>query len=72
MPQWVAHFDAAEQGAAAAQQALDEAARVDSALAASRLNILLTAARPYDTAAVGDARTRAANLAASQPTTVAA
>ncbi|MFE0043668.1 hypothetical protein [Streptomyces albireticuli] len=36
-----------EQGAAAAQQALDEAARV-----ASRLNSLLTASRPYGTAAV--------------------
>ncbi|MEU9117901.1 hypothetical protein AB0D04_40820 [Streptomyces sp. NPDC048483] len=35
-----------ERGAAAAQQALDDAARVDSTLVASRLNTLLDAARP--------------------------
>ncbi|MEV5239007.1 Tat pathway signal protein [Streptomyces cinnamoneus] len=62
----------AEHGAAAAQQALDDAARVDSTLVASRLNTLLAAARPYGTAAVEDVRTRAADLAASRPTTVAA
>ncbi|MFH8786670.1 hypothetical protein [Streptomyces roseoverticillatus] len=61
-----------EQGAAAAQQALDDAARVDSTLVASRLNTLLAAARPYSTAAVEEVRTRATNLAASRPTTVAA
>ena len=42
----------AERGAAAAHQALDDAARVDSTLVASRLNTLLDAARPYETAAV--------------------
>jgi hypothetical protein len=57
---------------AAAQQALDDAARVDSTLVASRLNTLLDAARPYKSAAVDDVRTRAANLAAARPTTFAA
>ncbi|WP_086739752.1 Tat pathway signal protein [Streptomyces glaucescens] len=61
-----------EQAAAAAQQALDEAARVDSTLVASRLNTLLDAARPYRTAAVDEVRTRAKDLAAARPTTVAA
>jgi hypothetical protein len=61
-----------EQGAAAAHQALDEATRVDSTLVASRLNTLLEAARPYRTAAVDEVRARAADLAASRPTTVAA
>ncbi|MEU3255601.1 Tat pathway signal protein [Streptomyces sp. NPDC006997] len=61
-----------EQGAAAAHQALDEATRVDSTLVASRLNTLLDAARPYRTAAVDEVRTRAADLAAARPTTVAA
>ncbi|MFJ9380541.1 hypothetical protein [Streptomyces sp. NPDC101455] len=61
-----------EQAAAAAQQALGEAARLDSTLVASRLNTLLDAARPYRTAAVDEVRTRAADLAAARPTTVAA
>ncbi|MFI8370945.1 Tat pathway signal protein [Streptomyces sp. NPDC085466] len=62
----------AERGAAAAHQALDDAARVDSTLVASRLNTLLDAARPYTTAAVDEVRTRAAELAAARPTTIAA
>ncbi|MEW2614155.1 hypothetical protein AB0937_28990 [Streptomyces sp. NPDC047880] len=61
-----------EQGAAAAHQALDEATRANSTLVASRLNTLLDAARPYRTAAVDEVRTRAADLAAARPTTVAA
>ncbi|MGW4443500.1 Tat pathway signal protein [Streptomyces sp. NPDC004682] len=61
-----------DQAAAAAQQALDEAARVDSTLVASRLNTLLDAARPYRTGAVDEVRARAADLAAARPTTVAA
>ncbi|OEJ61103.1 Tat pathway signal protein [Streptomyces agglomeratus] len=61
-----------EQAAQAAQQALDDAARVDSTLVASRLNTLLEAARPYRTTAVEDVRTRAKDLAAARPTTVAA
>ncbi|MEV5440915.1 hypothetical protein AB0K80_33675 [Streptomyces sp. NPDC052682] len=64
--------DEPEQGAAAAHQALDEVARVDSTLVASRLKTLLDAARPYRTAAVHEVRTRAADLAAARPTTVAA
>ncbi|MEU2587957.1 Tat pathway signal protein [Streptomyces avermitilis] len=62
----------AERGAAAAQQALDDAARVDSTLVVSRLNTLLDAARPYETAAVDEVRTRAKDLAAARPTTIAA
>ena len=62
----------AERGAGAAQQALDDAARVDSTLVASRLNTLLHAARPYETTAVNDVRNRAKDLAAARPTTVAA
>ncbi len=62
----------AEQAAAAAHQALDDAARVSSTLVASRLNTLLNAARPYRTAAVDEVRTRARDLASSRPTTVAA
>lgn len=61
-----------EQGAAAAHQALDEAARVDSTLVASRLNTLMDAARPYRTAGVDEVRTRAQDLAAARPTPVAA
>ncbi|MFI6210291.1 Tat pathway signal protein [Streptomyces sp. NPDC051041] len=61
-----------EQGAAAAHQALYEAARIDSTLVASRLNTLLDAARPYKTATVDEVRTRARDLAAARPTTVAA
>ncbi|MEU9480753.1 Tat pathway signal protein [Streptomyces sp. NPDC048191] len=61
-----------EQATAAAHQALDEASRVDSTLVASRLNTLLDAARPYRTAAVDEVRSRAADLTAGQPTTVAA
>ncbi|WP_405827185.1 MULTISPECIES: Tat pathway signal protein [unclassified Streptomyces] len=62
----------AEAGAAAAQQALDDAARVDSTLVASRLNTLLHAASPYETTAVDDVRNRARDLAGARPTTVAA
>jgi hypothetical protein len=61
-----------EQGADVARQVLHDAARVDSTLVASRLNILLDAARPYKTAAVNEVRTRAKDLAAKRPTTVAA
>lgn len=61
-----------EQAAAEAQQALDDATRVDSTLVASRLNTLLDAARPYRTAAVDEVRTRAADVAAARPTPVAA
>lgn len=60
-----------EQGAAAAHQALDDAARVDSTLVASRLNTLLDAARPYRTTTVDDVRTRAKEIAAARPVTVA-
>ncbi|MFD4865309.1 Tat pathway signal protein [Streptomyces sp. NPDC058412] len=62
----------AEAGAAAAQQALDDAARVDSTLVASRLNTLLHAASPYETTAVDDVRSRARDLAGARSTTVAA
>ncbi|MEV8022130.1 hypothetical protein AB0O76_38630 [Streptomyces sp. NPDC086554] len=62
----------AERGAAAAQQALDDAARVDSTLVTSRLNTLLDAACPYETAAVDEVRTRAKNLATARSTTIAA
>ncbi|MER5973334.1 Tat pathway signal protein [Streptomyces sp. NPDC002055] len=67
-------FDEAEveQATDAAQQALTEAARVDSTLVASRLNTLLSAARPYKTAAVNELRTRARDLASAQTTTIAA
>ncbi|RLV69461.1 hypothetical protein STAN_4989 [Streptomyces sp. CBMAI 2042] len=61
-----------EQGVAAAHLALDDAARVDSALVASRLNTLLDAARPYRTATVDEVRTRAADLVATHPTPVTA
>ena len=61
-----------EQGAAAAHQALDEAARIDSTLVVSRLNTLLEAARPYRTSPVDEVRTRARDLAAARPTAVAA
>jgi tetratricopeptide (TPR) repeat protein len=61
-----------EQAAAAAQQALDEAARVDSTLVASRLNSLLDATRPHHTTSVEEVRGRAKDLAAARPTTVAA
>ncbi|MFI2257727.1 Tat pathway signal protein [Streptomyces tubercidicus] len=61
-----------EQGAAAAHQALDDATRVDSTLVASRLNTLLDAARPYRTTPVDEVRTRATDLVAARPTTVAA
>ncbi|MFH9978084.1 hypothetical protein ACH4ND_02290 [Streptomyces sp. NPDC017179] len=61
-----------EQGAEAAQQALDDALRVDSTLVASRLNTLLKAARPYRTATVDEVRVRAEELKASRSTTIAA
>jgi hypothetical protein len=62
----------AERGAAAAHEALDDAARIDSTLVASRPNTLLDAARPYGTTTVDDVRTRAKELAAARPTTIAA
>jgi hypothetical protein len=62
----------AERGAKAAQQALDDAARVDSTLVASRLNSLLDAAQSYETAEVDELRERARDLAAARPTTIAA
>ncbi|USQ85810.1 hypothetical protein NFX46_19895 [Streptomyces phaeoluteigriseus] len=61
-----------EQAATAARQALDDAARIDSALVASRLNTLLDAARPYRTPSVEEVRGRARDLTAARPTTVAA
>ncbi|MFD5425478.1 Tat pathway signal protein [Streptomyces sp. NPDC127084] len=61
-----------EQGAAAAHQALDEAARIDSTLVTSRLNTLLDAARLYRTTAVDEVRVLAADLASARPTAVAA
>ncbi|MFI6546205.1 Tat pathway signal protein [Streptomyces prunicolor] len=64
--------DEAERGAAAAHEALDDTARIDSTLVASRLNTLLDAARPYETTTVDDIRTRAKELAAARPTTIAA
>ncbi|MGP2437651.1 hypothetical protein [Streptomyces sp. JW3] len=59
MPPWptaaaLFHEGEPEQAAAAAHQALDDAAR------------------PYETAAVDDVRTRAKDLAAARPTTIAA
>lgn len=62
----------AERGAAAAHQALDDAARIDSTLVTSRLNTLLDAARPYESTVVDDVRTKARELAAARPTTIAA
>ncbi len=62
----------AEGAVTAAQQALDDAARIDSALVASRLNTLLEASRPYRTPTVEEVRGRARDLAADRPTTVAA
>ncbi|MEV6408791.1 hypothetical protein AB0M58_38630 [Streptomyces bobili] len=88
VPEWVSYFDAAEHAGARAVSArdlaglhhgrrvasghLDDAARVDSTLVASRLNMLLEAARPYETGAVQDVRTRARDLATARPTTIAA
>ncbi|MGW6062867.1 hypothetical protein [Streptomyces sp. NPDC055189] len=66
------HEGEPEQAAAAAHRALDDAARIDSTLVASRLNTRLDAARPYQSAAVDDVRTRAKDLAAAMPTTIAA
>ncbi|GGV72398.1 hypothetical protein GCM10010277_85260 [Streptomyces longisporoflavus] len=57
----------AERGSAAAQQALDDAARVDSTLVVFRHNTLLDAACPYETAAVDEMRTRVKDLAAARP-----
>ncbi|MFE9687814.1 hypothetical protein [Streptomyces sp. NPDC006285] len=54
------------------QQALDEAARINSTLVASRLNTLLDTTQPYRTAGDADVRTRARDLAAARPTTIAA
>ncbi|WP_406730025.1 Tat pathway signal protein [Streptomyces sp. NBC_01794] len=61
-----------ERGAAAAQEALNDAARVDSTLVASRLNALLEAARPYETDVVDQVRARAKDLVAVRPTAIAA
>ncbi|MFJ8231445.1 hypothetical protein ACIQ9E_16045 [Streptomyces sp. NPDC094448] len=61
-----------ERAAAAAHEAFDSAARIDSTLITSRLNTLLHAARTYETAAVDDVRDRARDLAASRPATIAA
>lgn len=61
-----------EEGVAAAHQALDGAARVDSALVASRLNTLLDAARRCDSPAVAEVRSRARELAVARPSTIAA
>ncbi|MFF3249092.1 hypothetical protein ACFYWY_36425 [Streptomyces sp. NPDC002870] len=61
-----------ERGAAAAQEALNDAARVDSTLVASWLNALLEAARPYETDVVDQVRARAKDLVAARPTTIAA
>ncbi|WP_327387840.1 hypothetical protein [Streptomyces sp. NBC_01207] len=73
VPEGVAYFaeGEAERGAPAAGRALDDAARIDSALVVSRLNMLMHAARPYQTTAVNDVRNLAKDLAAC-PTTVAA
>ncbi|MFE9687846.1 hypothetical protein [Streptomyces sp. NPDC006285] len=60
-----------EQATDAAHQALDEAARINSTLVASRLNTLLDTTQPYRTAGDADVRTRARNLAATLPTTIA-
>ncbi|MEV0186629.1 hypothetical protein AB0I54_46725 [Streptomyces sp. NPDC050625] len=57
---------------AAAQHALGEAARIDSTLVASWLNTLLDSTRPYLSDAVDEVRTRAKDLAAARPTTIAA
>ncbi|MCZ9346255.1 Tat pathway signal protein [Streptomyces sp. TRM76130] len=62
----------ADQGAAAAHHALDAAACIDSTLVASRLNTLLNAASPYETATVDEVRARMKQLAAARPTTIAA
>ncbi|MFI1886054.1 hypothetical protein [Streptomyces jumonjinensis] len=69
-----AYFDEGDpdRATATAHQALDEAARTDSTLVASRLNALLAAARPYQTTEVTEIQTRARDLAATQPTTNAA
>ncbi|MFF3489383.1 hypothetical protein ACFYXC_40035 [Streptomyces sp. NPDC002701] len=61
-----------EQATDAAHQALDEAARINSTLVASRINTLLDTTRPYRTAGDADVRTRARDLAAAPPTTIAA
>ncbi|MET7695146.1 Tat pathway signal protein [Streptomyces sp. NPDC005483] len=61
-----------EKGVTAAHQALDDAAHVDSTLVAARLNTLLDAARRCDFPAVEDVRSRARDLAAARPTTIAA
>ncbi|MET9087385.1 Tat pathway signal protein [Streptomyces sp. NPDC004237] len=66
------HEGEAEQATDAAHQALDQAARLDSTLVTSRLNSLLDATRPYRTPAVDEVRTRARDLTATRPTTIAA
>lgn len=66
------HEGDVDQGAAAAHQALDDAARADSALVTSRLNTLLDASRSYDTAAARDVRARTRELTARRSIAVAA
>ncbi|MFF0594235.1 Tat pathway signal protein [Streptomyces antibioticus] len=61
-----------ERAATAAHQALDDAARIDSALVASRLNTLRDATRTYRTPLVKDIRERAMSLASARSTAVAA
>jgi hypothetical protein len=61
-----------ERGAHAAHQALDDAARLDSALVHARLNTLLAAARPYTTTAVDEVRARARELTGAHPVNIAA
>ncbi|WP_254392448.1 Tat pathway signal protein [Streptomyces buecherae] len=61
-----------DRGAQAAHQALDDAARLDSALIAARINVLRQAVRPYRTTTADDIRTRVRDLTAIRPSTVAA
>ncbi|RYJ24047.1 hypothetical protein CU044_5209 [Streptomyces sp. L-9-10] len=62
----------AEQAAHAAQQALDDAACVDSTLVVARLNTLVDATSSYRSALADEVRARAKDLARSRPTTIAA
>ncbi|WP_232109931.1 hypothetical protein [Streptomyces buecherae] len=61
-----------DRGAQAAHHALDDAARLDSALITSRVNVLHQAIRPYRTATVDDIRARIRDLTATRPSTIAA
>ncbi|MGW6770724.1 Tat pathway signal protein [Streptomyces sp. NPDC055037] len=62
----------AEQAAHAAQQALDDAACVDSTRVVARLNTLVDATSSYRSALADEVRARAKDLARSRPTTIAA